>query len=160
MSKRRSANKSVDLGRGPLKRPKPVQLAPETVAMTHKATGFTWRISNIPASVTEEVFLRLLNDLPRSPDFPDAQPNVVRWSFAPSAASVDRDRLRTATVTLGPVPILFQVDSNSITIDLIGNREPLAIDSHFHGITPLNNPSGQPIVEYVKFLSFKLEEVV
>lgn len=57
----------------------------------------------------------------------------------------------TATVTFGPVPIQFQTTSNSMTIDLVGNAEPVTIDSHFHGLTPLNNPSGTPIVEYVPF---------
>lgn len=151
MTKRRSATQSADFGVWGSKRLRLVQLpAPETAAGIPRTVGFTWRISKIPGSVTEAEFLRTLNNLPCSPDVIDSgQNNVVRWSFAQAAASADTERFKTATVTFGTVPTQFQTTSNPMTIDLIGNAEPVTIDSHFHGLTPLNNPSGPPTVEYV-----------
>lgn len=109
---------------------------------TTRATGLAFRISNISSHVTESQVLDSLASL----DGQLGQQNVLGWSFAPSAASADAERYRTATVTFKSVPTEFQIPTSSGFVDLIADTPPVIIDTHFYGLTPLNSGE-QPTVE-------------
>lgn len=155
MSKRKSNDEDSEYQKRPRTEesqppPSPQLVATDAAAARPRAAGFTLRISNIPSSITEENFLRALNELPYdtcSGDGARYQQNVLGWSFAPSAASADSEMSRTATVTLKSVPVSLQFKSGFISIDLFGSVTPAIVDSHFYGLTPLNNSPEQPIVE-------------
>lgn len=98
-----------------------------------------FRISNIPSCITGDQFLQILEGLSDASSG-GGQRNVLGWSFAPSAASVDAQRYRTATVTFKSVPIEFQIPrtSDHLLVNLVPNTPPVIVDKHFYGLTPLN----------------------
>lgn len=123
----------------------------DTTATRTKATGLAFRISCIPSRITGDQLLQILEGLPYSSSLGGdligaGQHNVLGWSFAPSAASADSERYRTATVTFKSAPSEFQFPGTSNCIDLIPNSPSVIVDKHFYGLTPLNSPE-QPTVE-------------
>jgi hypothetical protein len=127
------------------------------------------RISNIPASVTPEQLARWLNylnvyeDGASSSRGPKRQriDNIRTLSLAPSPSS-DYDRYQVATVNFRKLPSELEMcrppSTSPVPIQL-GEEESrfLALfDSHFEGLTPLNNPNN-PALEYV--MKFHLKEL-
>lgn len=119
---------------------------PASDEMIPRSSGLAFRISNISCDITPDLFLESLHFLDNNP-LADGRGNLLGWSFAPSAASADSERYRTATVTFKSVPPQFQLPSNFV--DLIPNAPPVIIDKDFYGLTPLYSPL-QPTVEYVQ----------
>lgn len=118
---------------------------------TARPTRGSWqafRISNIPSFITGAELLQILEKLPRAGAAltDGGHQNVLGWSFAPSAASADEDKYRTATVTFKSVPTAFEFPETSSVIYLATNTVVI-VDRHFHGLTPLSFPV-QPTVEY------------
>lgn len=123
-------------------------------AVAARLTGLAFRISNIPCTMSKEQVLQTLNALPLTINSPGlvvpggaAHPNVLRWSFAPSAVSIDTGRYMTATVTFRFLPISFQFRGTATSLVVFPSPTSWIIDTHFYGMTPLNTPSA-PIVEY------------
>lgn len=118
-------------------------------ATTARVNGLAFRISNIPCTMSKEQFLRIFNNLqlntPRPFDL--GGQNVLGWSFAPSAASIDAGRYMTATVTFRCLPIDFQFRGTSTSLAIFPCVTSMIIDKNFYGMTPLNTPIN-PTVEY------------
>lgn len=74
--------------------------------------------------------------------------NLLAWSFAPSVASADSEKYKTATVTFQSVPAEFKYTGASKFADFV----PAAvIDKQFYGLTPLYTAE-QPMIESVSIL--------
>lgn len=79
----------------------PVDIA---TASASGPTGLAFRISNIPSCITQDQFLQIVGRLGVNMPFDVGLPapgyqNLLAWSFAPSVASADSEKYRTATVT-------------------------------------------------------------
>lgn len=116
-----------------------------------RRSGLAFRISNIPSLITGVEFLHILDRLAPAESVGAelaevGHQNVLGWSFAPSAASADADKYRTATVTFKSTPTAFEFPGTSSVISLATNI-PVIVDKHFHGLTPLSFPV-KPTVEY------------
>lgn len=117
------------------------------------------RISKIPASVTQEQLARWINNLNIKDEGPSRGPkrqrmdNIHTLSLAPSPSS-DYDRYQVATVNFRKLPSeldqMCRPPSTSLVIELGGEQSRFSalFDSHFEGLTPLNNPKN-PTLEYV-----------
>lgn len=114
-------------------------------------TGFAVRITNISSDMNKDEFLRILNALPCSTSLSGGvgatcTQNVLGSSFAPSAASDDSEKYRTATVTFQSVPTEFLFPGSFHEIALVAHAPGVIVDKHFYGLTPLNFPE-QPTIE-------------
>ncbi|KAI5838881.1 hypothetical protein DFP73DRAFT_588033 [Morchella snyderi] len=108
------------------------------------------RISNIPASVSPEQLAKWLNNLDVNADGASRGPkrqrmdNIHTISLAPSPSS-DSNRYQVATVNFRKLPSEIKEcrsPSTSLAVEL-GEEESrfsALFDSHFEGLTPLNNP--------------------
>lgn len=117
---------------------------------TTQETALAFRISNIPAGVNPCLFRQFLDRMPYDTSLSGAvgdQQNVLGWSFARSAASVDSERYRTITVTFRSIPDQFRFPETFHSVTLIENSPPVIVDKHFYGLTPLNFAK-KPTVEY------------
>lgn len=125
----------------------------QLAATTTRISGLAFRISNIPCTISKEQFLQILNALRLGGSGPvehrgAIHQNVLGWSFAPSAASIDAGRYITATVTFRSLPIDFQFRGTSTSLAIFPSATSAIIDNHFYGMTPFNTPE-HPTVEYV-----------
>ncbi|KAI5779614.1 hypothetical protein EDC01DRAFT_671014 [Geopyxis carbonaria] len=111
------------------------------------APSFTFRISDIPCDITEDLLRRGLSEL-ISLDNRDGG-GALAPSLAPSSSSSDSDRFQTATITLFQVPEALRkcVDCQNTIFVAIGGAE-VAFDTNFLGLTPLNSDPN-PVVDIV-----------
>lgn len=102
-----------------------------------------WRIQNVPEEWSEDQLLVNLQTLDRSLENLEAH----RLSLYPAYAG----KTQTALLNLEATPKFLQgLNPNqyhSVTIHGSKTEVDLSIDCHFHGLTPLNNPKGDHIIE-------------
>lgn len=109
-------------------------------------SNITLRVYGIPATVTENDFLHgieawLAKTFPRGSE----ARYITRWSFA--LVNLYGRMQNVATITLEETPRALHKGGNFV-INLNERPYTLLFDSHFYGLTPLNNPSSIPTVEY------------
>lgn len=143
-----------------VKRPAELEVGPEAEAGhgNEPSTGIiTLRISSIPTTITKECLSQILESLKSQDTKTEGkrrrESNIHSFSLAPSASAPDSHRYQVATATFKEIPpSLVCCVSNTDTIhrwmEAAGERFEVGVDSHFRGLTPLNNPSN-PSVEYV-----------
>lgn len=110
----------------------------------------TLRISNIPGSTTKDHLCQTLEGLgthwngTRDTAKRRREDNIHSFSLAPSPSAVDHHRYQVATVTFKEIPLaLTSCVSSYGTLRLsmggAGMEFEAAVDSHFRGLTPLND---------------------
>ena len=114
--------------------------------------ALTFRISNIPSDVSREDLIKDLTEaFPRNPDLstePVSESTISLRSLAPSPCGLTKEQV--AIVTLNPVPSRLQ-EAKQVKIPMgkgISNFIA-SFDSHFIGLTPLNEISNSASFEYV-----------
>lgn len=115
-----------------------------------RPTALTIRVSHIPGATRSDQFLEMLETLvsQRTPqERTESGKNIILWSFAPSATSVDRQRECVATVTFRDIPPFLSINGH-IGLEGGGLSFTVVVDPHFFGLTPLNNPVNEITVEY------------
>lgn len=124
----------------------PCQPKLEKHISSKRSSATTFRISEIPVSVSKTQLLDLVGSIaPESNNIV-----VVDTSLAPSPS--DRARFQVATITFECIPpkldpcikngVHVQLD---ITVDSVPSK--ITFDSHFIGLTPLNDGAGDCNVE-------------
>lgn len=116
-----------------------------------RPTTLTIRVSHIPGATRSDQFLEMLETLVSQrtpPGKTESEKNIILWSFAPSATSVDRQRECVATVTFREIPPFLSI-SGHINLKGGGLSFTVVVDPHFFGLTPLSNPVDEITVEYV-----------
>lgn len=104
----------------------------------------TFRISNIPQSVTKVKFREALNKLSGNQgSYPS---NISAFSFEPAAAFGLTDRFRVACVTFVVSPDVAILES-TLKGEFGIEADRLRTDSDFFGITPIYSPEENPSVE-------------
>lgn len=93
----------------------------------------TYRISNIPISVTKDALEEILVDN-------GAEENLICFSFALAVASTLATKYRVATVTFVEAPEMSELQK-TLRIRLGSQASQLRVDSDFFGLTPLSSPS-------------------
>ncbi|KAL0633451.1 hypothetical protein Q9L58_007664 [Maublancomyces gigas] len=115
----------------------------------------TLRISNIPGSTTKDHLCQTLEGLgthwngTRDTAKRRRENNIHSFSLAPSPSAVDHHRYQVATVTFKEIPLALKscvssYDTLHLSVRGTGSEFEAAVDSHFRGLTPLNdtpNPS-------------------
>ena|SRR5438034_283627 len=113
--------------------------------------SLTFRISNIPRSVTKNRFGDILNIVAGAASIssgaPD-QPRLLGWSFTPAAASALSERFYVATVSLRGPPAPIQLEA-AIKHEIGDKASHLRVDLDFFGLTPLADPQQDVDVEQV-----------
>lgn len=145
-----------------LKRPAEPGDEPEVPAKPQIITEFkrmiTLRISSIPIAITKDRLSKILECLaiPSTRTTEGKQyrgTNIMSISLAPAASCFDSDKYQVATVTFREIPpelsnrVSGTGTSNIWIEEAGGERFEVDVDSHFLGLTPLNNPTN-PSVEY------------
>ena len=109
--------------------------------------ALTFRISNIPSGVSGEDLLKNLTDI--FPAVSIEACNIFLRSIAPSP--FDPTKEKVAIITFNPLPSVLQDathGSQPLQIGMSGNTSFLAnFDSHFIGLTPLNDISSNASLE-------------
>lgn len=123
----------------------------------------TLRISCIPITATKDSLNQGLERLTThkntiSEGKRRREDNIRSFSLAPSPLAID-SRYQVATVTFKEIPLalkpcLSDFGTIHIPVEVAGVKVELAVDSHFQGLTPLNNPAN-PSVEYVVTSPFR-----
>lgn len=148
------------------KRPAEPGAKPEFRTQLTTTTGAqpTFRMSGIPICLTEDVFSNILEGLGPFQDVhidDFSQPaaklhrrsNVHSISLAPSASAPDSDKYQVATVTFNKIPPALaacvpKTETHCVSFTYDGGEIEVDVDTHFHGLTPLNSVPN-PSVEYV-----------
>lgn len=109
----------------------------------------TLRISNIPCapSVTADSLRQLLSDLPIAAQGTGGQPNLLEYSYSPTAVSAFSSRYAVVTATFEHAPAINELEM-VLKQKLGAEAGHLKVDRDFLGITPLSN-SDDVHVEYV-----------
>ena len=126
--------------------------------------ALTFRISNIPSDVSREDLIKDLTEaFPRNPDLstePVSESTISLRSLAPSPCGLTKEQV--AIVTFNPVPSCLQEAKRGIQQLQIRMMEGTPstfianFDSHFIGLTPLNEISNGASYEYVIIISIPL----
>ena len=126
-------------------------------AETSGATALTFRISNIPSGVSREDFVK---DLSKTLSTEDVSGNTISIkSIAPSPYNPEG---QVAVVAFNPVPSCLEEakhGSQQLQISMMEGTPSTFIanfDSHFIGLTPLNEISNGASYEYVIIISIPL----
>lgn len=106
----------------------------------------TFRVSEIPVSVSKEELMILVKGiLTCDPGGQNSDVVIVDSSLAPSPA--DQERFQVATITFACIPDKLRACCGStgqvrfgITIGSLSTQ--ISFDSHFIGLTPLNDATG------------------
>ncbi|PNP43698.1 hypothetical protein TGAMA5MH_04670 [Trichoderma gamsii] len=109
----------------------------------------TLRISNIPCipSVTADSLRQLLSDLPIAAQGTGGQPNLLEFSYSPTAVSAFSSRYAVVTATFEHAPAINELEI--VLKQKLGvEAGHLKVDRDFLGITPLSG-SDNVHVEYV-----------
>jgi hypothetical protein len=108
----------------------------------------TLRISGIDAEFIED-FIQYIKDLSHGHE------NRVRWSLAPALSAGNSSYV--ATVSFDEIPDPFRscvsADGDTTLPIIFGRKEvqvEVNVDTHFKGLTPLNETKKTPTVEYVE----------
>jgi len=123
-----------------------------TVQNTTKAEPtpyLTIRISNLPSGVSKQDLASALEGLFSNDHKSGDGENVTVWSLAASTSYHDASRYQIATVTFREIPDILRPclhKTVSCWVSIEGKRLEISFDTHFLGLTPLNN-SGNPTVE-------------
>jgi hypothetical protein len=108
----------------------------------------TLRISNIPRSAATEDGLRnILSDLPIAAQGTVGQPNLLEYSYSPSAVSAFSSRYAVATATFEHAPAINELEI-VLKQKLGAEAGHLKVDRDFLGVTPLSDGDNVH-VEYV-----------
>lgn len=113
----------------------------------------TFRINKIPVTVSKANLLSILGSLFSQTSFhgqPEVSPQVLECSLAPSP--MDSKRYQIATVTFESIPTQLQSCCGnekwvSFTANIDSTATKLIFDSHFIGLTPLQDSNGDYQVE-------------
>ncbi|UKZ61131.1 uncharacterized protein TrAtP1_002402 [Trichoderma atroviride] len=100
----------------------------------------TLRISNIPCipSVTADSLRQILSDLPIAAQGTGGQPNLLEFSYSPTAVSAFSSRYAVVTATFDHAPAINELEV--ILRQKIGAEAAhLKVDRDFLGITPLSD---------------------
>ncbi|KAH8145959.1 uncharacterized protein LAJ45_10101 [Morchella importuna] len=113
---------------------------------THSAIGDnkTVRISNIPISISRTALQEYLRELDNSFGIIAEDSSGLYISLEPDASDEDCQRLQVATVTLSK---LVHVPSG-LRLGPPGDKFRGEVDTHFRGLTPLNDPK-DPVIECI-----------
>lgn len=117
----------------------------------------TLRISNIPEATNKDHLCQILEGLGTRWNGAGnrakrrCEDNIHSFSLAPSPSVVDSRRYQVATITFKEIPptlapCVSSYDTLHITVGSAGVEFEAAVDSHFRGLTPLNDPP-KPSVE-------------
>ncbi|KAM0476085.1 hypothetical protein ACHAPX_006502 [Trichoderma viride] len=99
----------------------------------------TLRISNIPRSAATEDGLRnILSDLPIAAQGTVGQPNLLEYSYSPSAVSAFSSRYAVATATFEHAPAINELEI-VLKQKLGAEAGHLKVDRDFLGVTPLSD---------------------
>lgn len=109
----------------------------------------TLRISNIPCipSATADSLRQLLSDLPIAAEGTGGQPNLLEFSYSPTAVSAFSSRYAVVTATFEHAPAISELEM-VLKQKLGAEAGHLKVDRDFLGITPLSD-SDNVHVEYV-----------
>lgn len=145
-----SRNKRAALSLG-IPSPKVQYPTKNALLTTHWPTEYAFRIANIPSRISVGQFLEIVDrlhvNLPSGGWLPDhGYQNLLGWSFAPSAASADAKKYRTATITFKSVPIELQDTGTPRIMNCIPNAPSAVIDKSSYGLTTLYS-GDQPIID-------------
>lgn len=124
----------------------------ETVGIPQRpnvSIALTIRVSYIPRALTSDQFLKLFKDFVErnTPKEKRGKNNILLWSYAPSPISADSGDECVATVTFLEIPSVLHHRRMEIELEGVEQTFPVVVDSHFIGLTPLNNPTGEITVE-------------
>ncbi|VUC26118.1 unnamed protein product, partial [Clonostachys rosea] len=108
----------------------------------------TFRISNIPQSVTKEQFREALNKLSGNDAEGGSPSNISAFSFEPSAAFGLADRFRVACVTFVNSPDVGKLES-TLKGEIGVEADRLRTDTDFFGTTPIYSPPENPSVDII-----------
>lgn len=105
--------------------------------------ALTVRISHIPQAIAREQFFEALEAFveKNTPEGVQREANIILSSFAPISTSTDAGK-SVATVTFRDIPLVL---ARGGPVDL--GAFQVIVDSHFFGLTPLSNPTGDITVE-------------
>ncbi|KAL7964407.1 hypothetical protein HDV63DRAFT_415383 [Trichoderma sp. SZMC 28014] len=100
----------------------------------------TLRISNIPytPSVTADSLRQLLSSLPIEAQGTGGQPNLLEYSYSPTAVSAFASRYAVVTATFEHAPAINELEM-VLKQKLGADAGHLKVDRDFLGITPLSN---------------------
>lgn len=103
------------------------------------SNALTLRVSGIPAAITAETFLSLMeafinkHSTTKQSGAPD---NILLSSFVPSSSSADSKTVRVATITIRDVPPVLRRGG-----PIVLKSFKVHVDVNFFGLTPLTNPT-------------------
>jgi hypothetical protein len=106
--------------------------------MAPGAAKLTYRVRHIPIDVGFSQLGQFLADL-----LDEDVANVRACSLAPSLQVWENPRSSVATITFIKTPALLDADQKEWRVPLPGTVRNLIIDTHFLGLTPLNNVSDE-----------------
>lgn len=100
----------------------------------------TLRISNIPCipSVTADNLRNILSSLPIAAQGTGGQPNLLEYSYSPTAVSAFSSRYAVATATFEHAPAISELEI-VLRQKLGADAGHLKVDQDFLGVTPLSN---------------------
>ncbi|KAI5850552.1 ankyrin repeat-containing domain protein [Morchella snyderi] len=105
----------------------------------------TIRVSNIPISISRAVLQKYLQELkPSLGTIAETSAGDLYISLAPEASEEGHLRFQVATVTFSRLIH----DPTAISLGPLGDTFEATVDTHFRGLTPLNNPE-DPAVDII-----------
>ena len=93
-----------------------------------------YRVRNFPSHVDKHAAIELLLQC-----LGDIGPDEIQMPSLATDVGMLRSRHKVATVTFNRQPKLLDSGKNEYKMAVIGLEDPLIIDDHFDGVTPLNN---------------------